>query len=439
MSPATQGLVVIVATLAVFVTGTPIAFGLGAVAVIFLVLFQGLDSLGVAAETLYSGLHDFTLVSIPMFIMMGAAIGSSPAGRDLYLALDRWLYRVPGGLVVSNLGACALFAALTGSSPATCAAIGKMGIPEMRKRGYPDEIATGSICAGGTLGILIPPSITFILYGIATETSIGRLFLAGIVPGILLTALFMAWTIYRIGRSGFRAYPREFRYSWREKLEVLPKVAPFLFIVAAVMYVLYGGVATPSEAAGVGAALCVLLAVVLYRMWSPRAWWEILRSTTRESVMIMMIIAASVLFGYMLTSLYLTQTLAQAIADANLNRWVLMALINLFLLVCGCFIPPAGIILMTAPILLPIVTAAGFDPVWFGVIVTINMEIGLITPPVGLNLFVVNSIAPDVPTKTVLAGSVPYVMCMVLAIAILCVFPEIATWLPDQLMGPARK
>jgi tripartite ATP-independent transporter DctM subunit len=439
VSPATQGLVVIVATLAVFVTGTPIAFGLGAVAVIFLVLFQGLDSLGVAAETLYSGLHDFTLVSIPMFIMMGAAIGSSPAGRDLYLALDRWLYRVPGGLVVSNLGACALFAALTGSSPATCAAIGKMGIPEMRKRGYPDEIATGSICAGGTLGILIPPSITFILYGIATETSIGRLFLAGIVPGILLTALFMAWTIYRIGRSGFRAYPREFRYSWREKLEVLPKVAPFLFIVAAVMYVLYGGVATPSEAAGVGAALCVLLAVVLYRMWSPRAWWEILRSTTRESVMIMMIIAASVLFGYMLTSLYLTQTLAQAIADANLNRWVLLALINLFLLVCGCFIPPAGIILMTAPILLPIVTAAGFDPVWFGVIVTINMEIGLITPPVGLNLFVVNSIAPDVPTKTVLAGSVPYVMCMVLAIAILCVFPEIATWLPDQLMGPARK
>jgi tripartite ATP-independent transporter DctM subunit len=439
VSPATQGLVVIVATLAVFVTGTPIAFGLGAVAVIFLVLFQGLDSLGVAAETLYSGLHDFTLVSIPMFIMMGAAIGSSPAGRDLYLALDRWLYRVPGGLVVSNLGACALFAALTGSSPATCAAIGKMGIPEMRKRGYPDEIATGSICAGGTLGILIPPSITFILYGIATETSIGRLFLAGIVPGILLTALFMAWTIYKIGRSGFRAYPKEFRYSWREKIEVLPKVLPFLFIVAAVMYVLYGGVATPSEAAGVGAALCVLLAVLLYRMWNPRDWWEILRSTTRESVMIMMIIAASVLFGYMLTSLYLTQTLAQAIADANLNRWVLMGLINLFLLVCGCFIPPAGIILMTAPILLPIVTAAGFDPIWFGVIVTINMEIGLITPPVGLNLFVVNSIAPDVPTKTVLAGSVPYVLCMVLAIVILCVVPEIATWLPDYLMGPVRK
>ena len=188
MSPATQGLIVVIATILVLMSGAPVAFGLGAIAT-FLVMFQGLDSLRVAAETFYTGLPDFTLVSIPMFIMMGAAIGSSPAGRDLYIALDRWLYRVPGGLVISNLGACALFAALTGSSPATCAAIGKMGIPEMRQRGYPDEVATGSICAGGTLGILIPPSITFILYGIATETSIGRLFLAGVLPGLMLTAV----------------------------------------------------------------------------------------------------------------------------------------------------------------------------------------------------------------------------------------------------------
>ena len=438
MSPATQGLIVVVVTILVFMTGAPIAFGLGAVGIGFLVLFQGVDSLKVAAETLYSGLHDFTLVSIPMFIMMGAAIGSSPAGRDLYIVLDRWLYRVPGGLVISNLGACALFAGLTGSSPATCAAIGKMGIPEMRKRGYPDEVATGSICAGGTLGILIPPSITFILYGIATETSIGRLFIAGVIPGIMLTALFMLWTLFYIWKKGFRAYPPEFRYSWKEKFQSIPKVAPFLLIVFGVMYVLYGGIATPSEAAGVGAALCVVLAVVIYRMWSLTAWWEILRSTTRESVMILMIIATSVLFSYMLTSLYITQTLAQAIADADVNRWVLMGMINVFLLVCGCFIPPAGIILMTAPILLPIITAAGFDPVWFGVIVTINMEIGLITPPVGLNLFVVNAIAPDVPTRTVLLGSVPYVLCMFAAIVILSVFPEIVTWLPDYLMGPVR-
>lgn len=282
MSPAAQGTIVLVATILVLLTGAPVAFSLGFIGLAFLVLFQGVDALGIAAETLWSGLHDFTLVSIPMFIMMGAAIGSSPAGRDLYIALDRWLYRVPGGLVVSNLGACALFAALTGSSPATCAAIGKMGIPEMRKRGYPDEVATGSICAGGTLGILIPPSITFILYGIATETSIGRLFLAGVMPGLMLTALFMAWTIGYLWIKGFRAYAADFRYSWREKFQSIPKVAPFLAIVFGVMYVLYGGIATPSEAAGVGAALCVVLAMLIYRIWNPFQWWTILRDTTRE-------------------------------------------------------------------------------------------------------------------------------------------------------------
>src|SRR5213083_523116 len=271
MSPTSQGAIVLIVTLLVLLSGAPVAFGLGAIALAFLVIFQGMDSLHVAAETFYTGLSDFTLVSIPMFVMMGAAIGSSPAGRDLYIALDRWLYRLPGGLAISNLGACAIFAALTGSSPACCAAIGKMGIPEMRRRGYPDEIATGSICAGGTLGILIPPSITFILYGIATETSIGRLFLAGVVPGLMLTGLFILWTLFAIWRRGFRAHAPEFRYSWKEKFQSVPKVAPFLAIIVGVMYVLYGGVATPSEAAGVGAALCVLMAVIIYRMWSAKS------------------------------------------------------------------------------------------------------------------------------------------------------------------------
>jgi tripartite ATP-independent transporter DctM subunit len=438
VSPTTQGVLVLLVTLAVLLSGAPVAFGLGAISIVFIVIFQGFDALHVVAETFYAGLNDFTLVSIPMFVMMGAAIGSSPAGKDLYEALDRWLYRLPGGLVISNLGACALFAALTGSSPACCAAIGKMGIPEMRRRGYPDDVATGSICAGGTLGILIPPSITFILYGIATETSIGRLFLAGVLPGVMLTALFMVWTLFIIWRRGFRAHAADFRYSWKQKFGSIPKIAPFLAIVVGVMYVLYGGVATPSEAAGVGAALCVVCALVIYRMWRPDRWWAILRDTTRESVMILMIIAAAVLFGYMLTSLYLTQTLAQAIADAHVNRWVLMAMINVFLLVCGFFIPPAAIILMTAPILYPIIKAAGFDPVWFGVILTINMEIGLIHPPVGLNIYIVSAIAPDVPVMRIMWGTIPYVLCMMLAIVLLCMFPEIATWLPDRLMGASH-
>jgi len=438
MSPTGQGAVVLVLTLLILLSSIPVAFGLGAISIVFLLLFQGIDALHVVAETFWSGLDEFTLVSIPMFVMMGAAIGSSPAGKDLYEALDRWLYRLPGGLVISNLGACALFAALTGSSPACCAAIGKMGIPEMRRRGYPDDVATGSICAGGTLGILIPPSITFILYGIATETSIGRLFLAGVMPGLMLTGLFMLWTLFIIWKRGFRAHAADFRYSWKQKFQAIPKIAPFLAIIAAVMYALYGGVATPSEAAGVGAALCVVFAVVIYRMWRPRQWWLILRDTTRESVMILTIIAAAVLFGYMLTSLYLTQTLAQGIAEMHVNRWVLMAMINVFLLVCGFFIPPAAIILMTAPILYPIIKAAGFDPVWFGVILTINMEIGLIHPPVGLNIYIVSAIAPDVPVTRIMWGTIPYVLCMMLAIVILCIFPEIATWLPNRMMGGAH-
>jgi C4-dicarboxylate transporter, DctM subunit len=435
VSPGVEGGIVLVVTLLMLVSGIPVAFGLGAIAVAFLIVFQGFDSLNVVAETYWSGLDEFTLVAIPMFVMMGSAIGSSPAGKDLYEALDRWLYRLPGGLAISNIGACAIFAALTGSSPACCAAIGKMGIPEMRRRGYPDEVATGSICAGGTLGILIPPSVTFILYGIATETSIGRLFIAGVMPGLMLTTLFMLWTLYKIWRSGFRSHVPGFRYSWSEKFTSIPKITPFLIVVVGVMYSLYGGIATPSEAAGVGAALCLILAIVIYRLWRPDEIWQILRDTMRESVMILTIIAAAVLFGYMLTSLYLTQTLAQAIADLHANKWVLMFLINIFLLVCGFFIPPAAVILMTSPILLPIITAAGFDPVWFGVILTINMEIGLIHPPVGLNIYIVNAIAPDVPLAKVMWGTLPYVICMMFAIVILCIFPEIATWLPDKLMG----
>src|SRR4051794_36235128 len=217
MSGTTQGLLVLVVTLAMLLSGVPVAFGLGAISIVFLLLFHGIDSMRVVAETYYSGLDEFTLVAIPMFVMMGAAIGSSPAGKDLYESLDRWLYRLPGGLVISNLGACAIFAALTGSSPACCAAIGKMGIPEMRRRGYPDDVATRSICAGGTLGILIPPSITLVPYGIATQTSIGRLFLAGVVPGLMLTGLFILWTLFIIWKRGFRSHALGFRYSWKEK------------------------------------------------------------------------------------------------------------------------------------------------------------------------------------------------------------------------------
>jgi tripartite ATP-independent transporter DctM subunit len=313
-----------------------------------------------------------------------------------------------------------------------------MGIPEMRKRGYPDRLAAGAIAAGGTLGILIPPSVTMIVYGIATGTSIGRLFIAGLLPGALLTVLFIAWALYYSWRRGAAFTAEQQRYTWREKVAYLPRVLPFLLIIAGILYVLYGGIATPSEAAGVGALFCFALVTLGYRHWGPRDIWTMLAASTRESVMIMMIIGASGLFSYTLSSLFVTQSVAEWIVTLEVNRWVLLAIINLFLLVAGFFLPPVAVILMTAPILLPIVNGVGFDPYWFAVIMTINMEIGLITPPVGLNLYVINGIAPDVPLGKILAGAMPFVLMMIVGIVLLCVFPGIVTWLPDLLMGPAR-
>ena len=435
MSPLAIGILIGIVSVVVLASGIPVAFGLVVVAVVFLAMFDGVGSLVIAGELFFSGLADFTLVSIPMFIAMGAAVAASPAGGDLYGALDRWLYRIPGGLAISNLGACALFAALSGSSPATCAAIGKMGIPEMRKRGYPDGLAAGSIAAGGTLGILIPPSVTMIVYGIATGTSIGRLFIAGILPGLMLTGLFSAWSMLHAWRDGFGRVRERRRLNLMENLRHGARVLPFLVIVAGILFVLYGGVATPSEAAGVGAMLCIIMVAVVYKIWNPVKLWRIISSSTRESVMIMMIIAAAALFSYMLSSLFVTQSIAQWIAAMEVNRWLLLAMINVFLLVAGFFLPPVAVILMTAPILMPIVLQAGFDPYWFAVVLTINMEIGLITPPVGLNLYVIDGIAPDVGLPKILRGALPYVLLMVLGIVLLCIFPGIATWLPELLLG----
>ena len=436
MSPAEWGLAILAALLLLLFLGVPVAFALGAVALGALVFSEGTRMIGILADTFFAGLAEFGLAAVPMFILMGAAVASSPAGRDLYEALDRWLHRVPGGLVLSNIGACSVFAALSGSSPATCAAIGKIGVPEMTRRGYPPSLAAGSVAAGGTLGILIPPSVTMIVYGIATETSIGRLFIAGIFPGLMLTGLFMLWAVFACARDGgLRTAGR--RFGWREKFAALPRVVPFLLVVVGVLFALYGGVATPSEAAGVGAALCLLLVAVVYKMARAGPMLSIFRAAVRESVMIMMIIGAAELFSFALSFLFVTQSAAEWIAGLDINRWGLMLIINLFLLVAGFFLPPVAVILMTAPILLPIVLQAGFDPYWFAVVLTINMEIGLITPPVGLNLFVIRGVAPDIPMKSVLWGSLPFVACMIAGIVLLCVFPGIATWLPERLMGPA--
>jgi len=447
MSELNLGLLFGGVTLLVMFSGIPIAFALGSVAVGFMYFFMPAASLDTVTQNVYEEMASITLLSIPLFILKGAAIGKSPAGKDLYSAIHAWLNKVPGGLGIANVFACALFAAMAGSSPATCSAIGSAGIPEMRRRGYSPGFAAGIIAAGGTLGILLPPSITMILYAVAAEQSLGRLFLAGIGPGVLLVGLFAGYAVYRarkeyamahaLYKAGGEksAYLHEENFTLAQKVEMLPRVLPFIILLIGVMIALYGGFATPAETAGLGALLAMVLIAIVYGLWRPKDLAPILTSTIKESTMLLLIIGMALLYSYVMSYLHISQSAAQWVVAMHFSKWVLLAVILLMVIVFGFFLPPVSIILMTAPIILPPLKAAGFDLIWFGVVMTIVMEMGLIHPPVGLNLFVIKNIAPDIPLKDVIWGVLPFVVLMFIAVLLLCIFPGIAVGLPDMLMG----
>lgn len=447
MDPLVLGSLYGIVTLVVMFSGMPIAFALGAVATGFMYFFMPAASLDTVTQNVYEEIASITLLSIPLFILKGAVIGKSPAGRDLYAAIHVWLHRVPGGLGIANVFACALFAAMAGSSPATCFAIGSAGIPEMRARGYSPSFAAGIIAAGGTLGILLPPSITMILYAVAAEQSLGRLFLAGIGPGILLVTLFAGYAVYR-ARKEFRiardiyesggaksAYLDNEHFTLAQKVEMLPRVLPFLFLLIGVMVALYGGFATPSETAGLGALLAIMLIVTVYRIWRPKELAPYLTSAIRESGMLLMIVGMSLLYSYVMSYLHISQSVAEWVVNLHLSKWLLLAMILIMVLGLGFFLPPVSVILMTAPIILPPLKEAGFDLIWFGVVMTVVMEMGLIHPPVGLNIFIIKNIASDITLSDVIKGTLPFLGLMFLAIFLLCLFPGIATGIPNILMG----
>ncbi|MEI7532538.1 MAG: TRAP transporter large permease [Betaproteobacteria bacterium] len=447
MSVLTLGIFFAVVTLLVMFSGMSISFALGTVAIGFMYFFMPASSLDTVAQNVYEEMSSITLMSIPLFILKGAAIGRSRAGKDLYDSLHVWMGKVPGGLGIANVFACALFAAMAGSSPATCSAIGSAGIPEMRKRGYSSGFAAGIIAAGGTLGILLPPSITMILYSVAAEQSLGRLFLAAMGPGMLLVMMFAIYAVFRFKKEyniAYQAYEtsginspilERQTYTMKEKLNALPRVLPFLILLVGVMVALYGGFATPTETAGLGAVLAFALIMVIYRMWRIKDLGPLFEVSLKESVMLMFIIGMSLLFSNVMSYLHLSQSAAQAIVDLHASRWILLAAILFMVIVLGFFLPPVSIILMTAPIILPPLRAAGFDLVWFGVVMTIIMETGLIHPPVGLNIFVIKNIAPDISLRDIIFGVLPFVVIMFIAVLILCVFPEIATGFPNWVMG----
>ena len=421
--------------LAMMFTGQRVFGAIGFVAVISALLVWGNGAIEMPYTATWKLFKWYPMLTLPLFIYMGFMISESGIASDLYKMFHVFFGGIKGGLAIGTMFMMVGISAMNGLSVAGMAIGATIALPEMLKRNYDKRMITGVVQAGSSLGILIPPSITMIIYGISTGTSIGKLFIAGILPGIMLTALFMGWAyIYvRINREGSEKVEVQ-EYTWKERFEILPKILPFCLLVVGVLYVLYGGIATPNEASAVGALISIILVAVVYKMYKVKDIWAILTEGMQESVMLMMIIAASFLFSFVLSNLYVTQTLANEMVAMASNKWLLMLYINIFLLIAGCFLPPVAIILMTAPILYPIITAAGFDPIWFGVIMTINMEIGLITPPVGLNLFVIQGIAPDISIGKILKGSFPFVLLMMLQIILLCIFPEIATWLPEAVM-----
>ncbi len=474
MSPHEIGALFVLAALILLLSGMPVAFALGGVSVGFMLGFMPASNLGQLAETLYEGMDNFTLLAIPLFMLMGIAVGRTRAAADLYESIYRWTHKLPGGVGVANVIGCAIFAAMCGSSTATSAAIGAMGIPEMRQRGYSPAFAGALIASGGTLGILVPPSVTLILYGIVVEQSIGQLFLAGIVPGILLASLFAIWVVikaYHESRGRTRdpdlriAPPRETgggagfggtgfgdttgaattlaldvgpaaaiavdHFTWRERLESLPRLLPFFSIILVVMVALYGGYATPSEVAGVGAFATLIMVAIVYRCYHWHEIKKILLDTAEYASMIMMIIAMAFLFSYVMSYLYITQSATQWLVSLPMSKWEFLFWIDILVILMGFFLPPVAIVLMITPVIMPGLLAHGFNPIWFGVNMSLVMETGLIHPPVGLNLFVIQGIAPDIKLKDLMIAVLPFLAIILLFIGLFSVFPQIALWLPS--------
>ena len=430
------GLAMFAALIACLAIGIPVAFSLFGVAIVSLLLVGGgVDALGLVAPTLWGSVTSFTLTAVPLFILMGAIISASGMGSRLYGSLATLLHGVPGGLMVATTLACTVMAAVSGSSVATAGAIGRFSVGEMRRFGYRDSDSCGAVAAGGTLGILIPPSIPMIVYGIVAEQSIGKLFIAGIVPGLIMAAAFMAYQVRAaLRRAAVAPMPGEtVRVTARDRLAALQYVAPIVVLIWIILGSIYQGIATPTEAAALGTLASLLLSGVIYRELTLRKLIVILEDAARGSVMVLMIIAGAMVFGYVMTTTQVAPVISRTVAGLDVSPWLIFVAINLLLIFLGCFMETLSIIVITAPILIPIVSAFGWDLIWFGIILTINMEMALITPPVGLNLFVVQGVVRDVPLEKIIRGALPYVLIMIAVLALVAVFPQLATGLVGKV------
>lgn len=410
------------------VIGMPVAFTLSVAGILGIIQFVDVSFLSQVPVIAYKTLDSYVLTSVPLYILMSQIMLTGRVGSGLFELGSKWMGHLPGGLGIATIFACAIFAAISGSSVATAVTIGAMAIPEMLKRGYDRKLVVGSVAAGGTLGILIPPSIPMILYGTITDESVGKLFMSGVVPGALLTVLFICYIVFASWDK-----PREPRSSHAEKMKSLRENIWGLFLPVIIIGGIYTGIFTPTEAAAVGTVYALAITFFVYRSVTIQDMPAILRATIKTSCMIFSIMIGAMLFGYILTILQVPQALMRLVTEGDLNRWIVMLGINIMLLILGCVLETVSIILITLPMLYPIIKALGFDPIWFNVVLLINMELALITPPVGMNLFVIKGISEDSSIQDIIAGAAPFAAIMVFEILLICFVPEIATWLPSVL------
>jgi C4-dicarboxylate transporter DctM subunit len=435
VSEVTLGTLLIALMFLLLAMGLEVSIALGLVGVLGLLYLKGWTvGLGVVGSIAWTNATSFSFVAVPLFVFMSALLLHSGIGRGLFGAVARWVGFLPGGLAVASVFSCAIFAAVSGSSVATAATIGMIAIPEMERRGYRRSVIIGSLAAGGTLGILIPPSIPMIIYGVMTETSVGHLYMAGIVPGILLALVFAAYIVgYALLWPAAAPRVAEDRGSIADKVRALGEVGPVALLIFVVLGSMYLGVVTPTEAAALGSLVSLGLA-----LWARSLTREVLRrafeETVRTTSMVMAIIIFAAIFSHVIALIGAPKALLGAVVGLGLPRWAFFAAVFACLLVIAYALEELSVMIILLPILFPLITGLGFDPVWFGVIMVVWLEIGFITPPVGLNLFVLQGLAPGTSARDITVGTTPYVVLMILLVVALFLFPELALWLPRHMM-----
>ena len=408
--------------------GMPVAISLGLSSLLTILLF-GQDSLASLSIKLYETSEHYTLLSIPFFILAGAMMSTGGVAKRMVRFAVAAVGHLRGGLAIASVLACTMFAAVSGSSPATVVAIGSIVIAGMVRSGYPQPFAAGVICNAGTLGILIPPSIVMVVYAAVTEESVGRMFMAGVVPGLLLALMLSVAVWWRAGKLTLarseRASPTELLTSFKDSIWGLA-------LLAVIMGGIYGGIFTPTEAAAVAAVYATLVAVIVYRDIKPRDLPHVLMDAGKTTVMLMFIVANALLFAHVLTTERIPQTIAEGILAAGMTPWMFLLVVNIILLVAGNFMEPTGIILILAPIFFPIATQLGIDPIHLGIIMVVNMEIGMITPPVGLNLFVTSGIT-GMSLVQVVRAALPWLTVLLVFLVLVTYVPAISLTLPNLI------